>query len=243
MVPLQNYAKRSSTRGIGSDVRMAVGREVSRWRWLGGWPRGRGEGPYEVKGAGNRPLPASRSPGSPAVLWVHEIALLRFFISPVPSRGPRGCLGDTRPLYPSFLFPVGISRAADWRIPGPGVGWRPAATWLLRQMGYCRFLSTLSGCLRLTSCTSSPVSTVAMVSAVAAVASFGGPGPRRLKPLWLLYNSPRVYGLISQSPLLLAFRQKSCVDQGSTIFCKNSVIRICPVFSCGRRGSKYGPEV
>ena len=50
----------------GSDVGMAEGREVSRWRWLSGWPKGRGEGPYEVKRAENRPLPASHSPRSPA---------------------------------------------------------------------------------------------------------------------------------------------------------------------------------
>ena len=112
------YGSRVKKRGDlrpGSDVGMAEGREVSRWRWLGGWPKGWGEGPYEVKRAENRPLPASHSPRSPAEAWVCGIVPLRYSTFPFPSRGPRGCLGNARPLSPALLL-------RGWGLPDRGLG-------------------------------------------------------------------------------------------------------------------------
>ena len=111
---------------------MAEGREVSRWRWLGGWPKGRGEGPYEVKRAENRPLPASHSPRSPAEAWVCGIVPLRYFTFPVPSWGPRGCLRNARPLSPALLL-------RRWGLPDRGLG----------GLSGRRCVQRLSGCLRL----------------------------------------------------------------------------------------------
>lgn len=138
------------------------------------------------------------------------IVPIGFFISPVPSRGPRGGRGDGRPLGPALPL-------RGWGLPGhglagsPGAERRPAVKrrtspgWVSAASG----LSTLigrwpwAGCLHLES-----GSTVAMVAAVVAAVTAGGsgllPGSRSA---WLAV--PR--GFVARFPRRLCFKTKqSC---------------------------------
>lgn len=163
MIPGLSNAVRASAAGTGSDVRMAEGREVSRWRGLGGWPRGRGEGPDRRKWAGTACSSASpiREPRSRVSVRGRSAP------SPATLRGLRGRLGDTGP-GGRALPPPGRGRGSCGQ---EGSGARPA--WRgVRQARPVRSASwARRPAARVDVRPLESVSTVAMVPAVAVEAS------------------------------------------------------------------------